>query len=108
MTLIEKQILVVIKDPGQEPRVEPLFDNTLEAFQKAVGGSVEAVSPFRDLFLVFNKEGESMGLPYNCHFCGMPIYGPVVAAFTRGVNFASIPASCVPMIMKELKEENEK
>ena len=108
MTSFEKQILVVIKDPGQEPRVDPLFDNTLEAFQKAVGGYIETVTVFRDLVLIVNEEGRILGLPYNCHFCGMPIYGPVVAAFTRGVNFASIPASCVPMIMKELKEENEK
>lgn len=33
----ENQILVCIKEPGEEPRIEPLFDNTLEAFQKAVG-----------------------------------------------------------------------
>lgn len=34
----ENQILVVIKEPGKEARVEPLFENTLKAFQKAVGG----------------------------------------------------------------------
>ena len=39
----EKQILVVIKEPGKPPRVEPLFENTLEAFQKAVGGYIETV-----------------------------------------------------------------
>lgn len=40
----EKQILVVIKEPGKPPRVEPLFENTLEAFQKAVGGDIETVT----------------------------------------------------------------
>lgn len=27
----ENQILVVIKEPGKESRIEPLFDNTLKA-----------------------------------------------------------------------------
>lgn len=40
----EKQILAVVKEPGQSPRVEPLFDNTLEAFQQAVGGYIETVT----------------------------------------------------------------
>ena len=38
----EKQILVIIKEPGKAPAVEPLFDNDLKAFQKAVGGYVFA------------------------------------------------------------------
>ena len=37
----ENQILVIIKEPGKDPVVEPLFDNTLEAFQEAVGGYIE-------------------------------------------------------------------
>ena len=37
----ENQILVIIKEPGKDPVVEPLFDNTLEAFQEAIGGYIE-------------------------------------------------------------------
>lgn len=28
----EKQILAIVKNPGEPPRIEPLFDNTLESF----------------------------------------------------------------------------
>lgn len=39
----EKQILVIRKEPGKLAEVEPLFENTLEAFQAAVGGYIETV-----------------------------------------------------------------
>lgn len=40
----ENQILVAIKKPGELPGLEPLFKNSLEAFQKAVGGYIEVVN----------------------------------------------------------------
>ena len=40
----EKQILVIKKEPGKPAEIEPLFENTLEAFQEAVGGYIEAVT----------------------------------------------------------------
>jgi hypothetical protein len=35
---MQEKILVLIKEPGKGPRVEPCFENKLEAFQEAVGG----------------------------------------------------------------------
>lgn len=52
----EKQILVVIKEPGKEPVVEPLFKNTLDAFQEAVGGRIETVSIASDMTFIVNEE----------------------------------------------------
>ena len=60
----EKQILVVIKRPGEEPVVEPLFDNTLEAFQREVGGFIETVTFATDMCLICNEDGRIKGLPY--------------------------------------------
>ena len=48
----EKQILVLIKEPKQPARVNPLFDNTLEAFQQAVGGCIETVTIAKDLVII--------------------------------------------------------
>lgn len=98
----EKQILVVIKRPGEEPVVEPLFDNTLEAFQREVGGFIETLTLATDLVLVCNEEGWIMGLPYNGECRGLDFYGTVIAVGVKGDKFASIKASCVPMILRML------
>lgn len=43
----ENQILVAIKKPGELPGLEPLFENSLEAFQKAVGTKGEGFASIR-------------------------------------------------------------
>lgn len=91
--LKEKQILVVIKEPGREPRVEPFFDNTLEAFQKAVGGHIEVVSPYYDdMAVICNEEGRLLGLPYNTTVCGLDFCGTLVVAGVKGEEFSSLPS----------------
>ena len=39
----EKQILVIRKEPGKSAEVEPLFENTLEAFQAAANGQATKI-----------------------------------------------------------------
>ena len=96
----EKKILVVIKEPGQAPKVEPLFDNTLEAFQKAVGGWIEALTIAEDLVIICNEEGWLRGLPFNVNLCGFNLAGTVIAVSVDGDEFASIKASNVPAVMR--------
>ena len=98
--LKEKQILVIIKEPGEAPRVEPLFENSLEAFQEAVGGYIETVTVAIDLVIICNEEGRLKGLPYNCTAFGVDFVGAVVVAGVKGDEFASIPASVVPMFLR--------
>jgi hypothetical protein len=98
----ENQILVVIKEPGKAPIVEPLFDNTLEAFQNAVGGHIETVTLCTDLVFICNEEGRLLGLPHNISVCGVDFCGTVLAASTQGEEFASIKAASVPMVMRLL------
>ena len=84
----ENQILVIIKEPGKAPRVEPLFDNDLKAFQKAVGGYIETVTLATDLVIICNEEGRLKELPYNRlasmfygeMYHGQPILGDVIFA----------------------------
>ena len=101
----EAQILICVKYPGDEPRVEPLFDNTLEAFQNEVGGYIEVVTLCSDLVLICNEEGRTKGLPYNTTICGCQFYGPVLAVGTRGYEFSSLKAHTVPMVLQLMGEE---
>lgn len=96
----EKQILVIIKKPGEAPVVEPLFDNTLEAFQQAVGGYIETITFASDACLVVNEEGRLLGLPHNCDFCGTDLVGTVICAGIKGEEFASLKASNIPMFLR--------
>lgn len=100
----QKNILVVIKEPGKAPYVEPCFPNTLEAFQKAVGGYIETLTLCEDLVMVVNEEGLLQGLPYNCKVCGRPFVGTIVAVGVKEDEFASIHAAHVPTVLKLFKE----
>ena len=100
--LKENQILVVIKEPGQAPRVEPLFENTLEAFQEAVDGYIEAVTIAEDVVIICNEEGRLRGLPFNVNVCGIGFVGTIVAVGVKGDEFASLKSRHVPSVMRLL------
>ena len=101
----QKNILVVFKEPGKAPYVEPCFPNTMEAFQKAVGGYIETLTLCEDLVLIVNEEGLLQGMPYNCKVCGMSFVGTIVAAGIAGDEFAGIRAAHVPTVLKLFKED---
>ena len=101
--LKENQILVVIKEPGQAPRVEPLFDNTLEAFQKAVGGYIESVTVAEDMVIICNEEGRLRGLPFNVELFGVGFVGTIVVAGVKGDEFASLKSTIIPHILRVLQ-----
>lgn len=100
--LNENQILAVVKNPGEKSYVEPLFDNTLEAFQKAVGGYIEAITLCTDFALIVNEEGILKELPYNTTVCGQPLFGSVIAVGIKGDEFSSLKSSWVPKILRLL------
>ena len=101
----QKNILVVIKEPGKAPYVEPCFPNTLESFQKAVGGYIETLTVCEDLVLIVNEEGLLRGMPFNCKVCGQPFVGTVVAVATERDEFASIPERFIPMVLRLFEVE---
>ena len=98
----ERQILVIIKKPGQPPMVEPLFPNELKAFQEAVGGYIEALVLSDDLLLMVNKDCLLLKLPYNVTVWGAPLVGTVLAVGTDGQEFASIKSHLVPTVLRLL------
>ena len=99
----ENQILVVIKEVGKDPYVEPLFDNTLEAFQSAVGGYIETVTFATDACLIVNEEGIYKGLPLNIHTLGCDLFGTVIAVGIKGDEFSSLKSSSVPLVMEMMR-----
>lgn len=101
--LRENQILVVIKKPGEEPYVEPLFDNTLGAFQEAVGGYIETLTFATDACFVLNEEGLLQNLPYNFAAFGNIFVGTVICVGVKGDEFVSLKASAVPLIMQLMR-----
>ena len=98
----ERQILVLIKEPGKAPYVEPLFDNSLEAFQKAVGGRIETVTITENATIVCNEEGRLIGLPFNAKIAGVDFYGTILVVGVNGDEFASLKASGVPFLVKAI------
>ena len=102
--MIEKQILVIIKNPGEEPSVEPLFENTPQAFSDAVGGEPEALSVCTDLKILYCRDGEKVGEPFNFTAFGVKFYGPVIAVGTKGNEVVSLKATNVPLLLRELQE----
>ena len=93
---------MIIKEPGKAARVEPLFENELEAFRQAVGGFIETVTVATDLVIICNEEGRLKGLPWNCTVFGVDFVGPIVVAGVKGEEFASIKAKFVPTVLRML------
>ena len=99
---MEDKILVVIKEPGKDPRVEPLFPNKLKAFQDEVGGYIETVS-FGALVIICNEHGRIMDLPFNAVVGGVSFCGTIIAAGVKEDKFVSITAANVPAVLRMLK-----
>lgn len=100
MKMKERQILVIVKRPGEPPELEPLFENTLEAFQRAVGGYIETCTFASDAAIICNEEGRLQRLPYNCTLLGMDLFGTVLIAGVKGGEFASVRGRSIPMLMR--------
>ena len=98
----ESKIFVVIKEPGKAPVIEPMFDNSLESFQKAVGGYIETVTISDDLVIICNEEGRLMDLPMNVDVSGIGFVGTIVVAGVDGEEFSSVKSRYVPLVLQLL------
>ena len=56
---------ILLVSPGQAPR-KITIEDTLDAMQRTVGGSIQAVYPFKEpVALICHEEGKLVGLPLN-------------------------------------------
>lgn len=99
---MKEKIRVITKRVGQPPRVV-WMSNTLEAFQKAVGGYIETVSLMSDLVIVCDEEGRINDKHYNCSFANIPFFGDIIVVNVFRDKFCSVGTdlyrilkSCVP------------
>jgi len=83
-------ITVIEKKPGERAHTRQI-ENTLKAFQEAVGGYIETVTVASDMAIVCNEEGRLRGMPYNCSISNMPLVGTILFAGVDGDEFADIP-----------------
>lgn len=97
-------MLAIIKQPGESAkRID--IDNTLQAFQKAVGGYVETVTLFEDVTLICNEEGRLIGLPYNMEFLGIHFVGSVLAVGRIEDEFRSLTDEEFRRVMKHVFQQ---
>jgi len=68
-------------------------DNTLKAFQKIVGGYIQAVPVSDDLTVICDEEGLIKGYPLNCWVGSIGFHGTIAVVGTKGEEFADVPIS---------------
>lgn len=83
------KINIYVKEPQGAWHKETI-SNTLKAFQKVVGGYIEAVTLERNTVIICNEEGIINSLPYNCTIEGRQFFGTILICKTKGEEFASI------------------
>lgn len=77
-------MIVLKKEPGKDPVLTDI-DNTLESFQKNVGGYIETVTLTEELVIVCNEEGRIQSLPYNCTLLrAVDFYGTILVVGMQG------------------------
>ena len=108
MKVKERLIRAIIKEP-HEPAREELIENTLDTFQRLVGGYIETVTLGADWTVICNEEGRLEGLPYNMELCGVDFVGPIVLVGVRDDEFTDFPIFVEELmrVTPELFEEEE-
>lgn len=80
-------MIVLKKEPGKDPVLTDI-DNTLESFQKNVGGYIETVTLTEELVIVCNEEGRIQSLPYNCTLLrAVDFYGAILVVGMQGEDY---------------------
>ena len=67
------------------------ISNTLENFQRTVGGFIEVVRLSADSAIICNEEGRLMELPYNTTICGVDFVGTIFLVGVDGEEFCDVP-----------------
>ena len=80
-------MIVLKKEPGKDPMLTDI-DNTLESFQKNVGGYIETVTLTEELVIVCNEEGRIQSLPYICTLLrAVDFYGTILVVGMQGEDY---------------------
>lgn len=72
---MNKKIRVMIKEPGQAPKITKI-SNSPFAIEKLIEGRVDELIVGSDFVILHSGNGEH--LPYCCTVCGKDFYGTVI------------------------------
>ena len=84
---------VLIKEPGDVWKTEDI-NNTLEGFQRAVGGYIETLTISTEpepLVLIMDEEGRLNGKPHNMTIGGARLFGTLLLCGKDRDEFAPVP-----------------
>lgn len=81
---MSNKIRVIIKEPGKNAR-EAQIESTLKTFQDLVGGHIEGVNLYGNVFFYVDEEGKFKNKKPNFLYCGDVIVGTAVF-FGRGFD----------------------
>jgi len=100
-----EKVKVIYKEVGKNPVVIEIED-TLEAKQKLVGGSIEVVDYKDDLLLVCNENGKIFNMQPNLAFDYDDIVGNcfIIGDDWENEGFKSIPEEKIDEVINDLKE----
>lgn len=98
---------VIIKEPGQRPRVTEI-ENSLSALQQAVGGYIETVTLAEDFCIICNEEGRLQELPYNLTFCGVSFVGTILFVGVAGDEFADLSKEYAEILLGQLERSEQR
>ena len=88
----------VFKAPGERPEIIEI-ENTLKAFQEAVGGHIESFTLMNNACVICNEEGRLLGLPRNCDFLGQSFVGPILVVGVNEDEFCDINEDVAGFVM---------
>ena len=74
----------IIKEPGKKARGH-MIENSLEAFQAAVGGYIQTIPVMIDTVMIVNEEGKIRDLPHN-FYIDNPLPGEIFFSSTPNAD----------------------
>lgn len=84
------KIKVIIKRPDEEYGHIAWISNTLENFQRNVGGYIEVFRLTSNVVIICNEEGKIKGLDPNLRIGREELVGNIIVAGVDGEEFGSI------------------
>lgn len=89
---MSKKIKVIIKRPDEPVGHVTAISNTLQNFQRTVGGNIETICLDVDAIIICNEEGKLRNLEPNIEIDGDILVGTIIVVGIAEEDFADIPA----------------
>lgn len=87
---MSSKISVFVKEPFKDPR-HVNISNTLENFQRTVGGFIEYIPLDTNYGLIVNEEGLFRDFKFNARIGGKHIFGTAIFVGVKDEEFCDIP-----------------